>query len=45
MSGFDGLWKWQNNPASTKRVKSLQNQSVEVGPYAEKEEECTPFFP
>ena len=36
MSEFGGLWKRQNNPASTKSVKSLQN--VKVGHYPQEDE-------
>ena len=35
MSQVDGLWKLQNNPASTKKVSSLQN--YEVSHYKEEE--------
>ena len=37
MSEFGGLWKHQNNPASTESVKSLH--SFEVGHYTREEEE------
>ena len=33
ISEFCELWKYQNNPACTEHVKSLQDQNVEGGHY------------
>lgn len=40
MSGFDRLWKWQNNPASTKIVESSECWKRR----RRRMNTCTPFF-